>query len=240
MIYGIVLAGGLGKRMKSHLPKPCLPVNGRPMIQSVINNLETLCDKIFIVFGQKGDLLKQHVLNHEKYIWCHQDPQLGTGHALQIAFNHILKHKNPNHILVCNGDAPFIKQETLKNLITDADATLLGCEVKNPFGYGRLIKNPNFEKIVEEKDCNDEERKINEVNAGAYSFKFDVLKEYIFKLNDNNAQKEFYLTDLFGMISNVNVYTINDELEIFNINNPEQLQEARQITLDNLTGKYSK
>jgi len=228
MIYGVVLAGGLGKRMNSHLPKPCLKIADQPMIQCVINKLETLCDKIFIVFGQKGDLLKQHVQNQEKYVWCHQDPQLGTGHALQTAFLEIEKHQSPNHILVCNGDAPFIKQKTLKNLITDADATLLGCHLKNPYGYGRLIKNPNFEKIVEEKDCTDEQRQINEVNAGAYSFKYETLKEYIFKLDDNNAQKEFYLTDLFGMITNVNVYTINDEIEIFNINNPQQLEEAQK------------
>ena len=68
------------------------------------------------------------------------------------------------------------------------------------------------------------------MNAGAYSFKYETLKEYIFKLDDNNAQKEFYLTDLFGMITNVNVYTINDEIEIFNINNPQQLEEAQKYS----------
>lgn len=230
MIYGVVLAGGLGKRMNSHLPKPCLKVGDKPMIQSVINKLETLCNKIFIVFGQKGELLKEHVNNNQKYIWCHQNPQLGTGHALQIAFQEILKHDSPNHILVCNGDAPFIKQETLKNLISDRDASLLGCNLENPFGYGRLIKNPDFEKIVEEKDCTDEEKKIKEVNAGAYCFKFETLKEYIFKLDDNNAQKEFYLTDLFGMIKDVYIYTIDDEIEIFNINNPTELEKAQKYS----------
>jgi len=231
MKIGVILAGGLGKRMKSDLPKPCHKINGIPMIQSVINKLKLIVDKIFIVYGKKGDVLQSYVENSEDYIWCHQEPQLGTGHALQVAFEEIKKlNQSTIDIIVCNGDAPFIKSKTLENIIDKSfDGTLLSCYVKNPQGYGRILKNPNFIGIKEEKDCTEEEKKIQEVNAGCYYFSFSSLERVIYKLQNNNAQKEYYITDILELLPNVKVYQIQDEIEIFNINNIEQLQIAEKF-----------
>ena len=231
----IILAGGLGKRMNSHLPKPAHKIGDKSMLQHVIDKLSD-CEKIFIIFGQKGDLLKSSIKEQQNIIWVHQDPQLGTGHAVQVGFTEVKKHYKDEklEILVCNGDAPFIKTETFDRLFSGNDATLLTCFVKNPHGYGRIERENNlFKRIVEEKDCNEEQRKINEINAGAYCFTYESLDKYIYTLDDNNAQKEFYLTDMFGILikngCKVGIVEIDDENEIFNINSREQLEEANRI-----------
>lgn len=236
----IVLAGGLGKRMNSDLPKPAHKIGEKSMLQHVVDKLNRLnIEKMFIVFGQKGDMLKASVVHQDNMVWVHQDPQLGTGHAVQVAFTEIKKHYSDAdlQVLVCNGDAPFIKDETLsklQNTNQNNSATLLTCFVKNQHGYGRIEReNEKFLRIVEEKDCTDEQRKINCINAGSYCFTFDALNNFIFTLTDNNAQKEFYLTDMFEILVNnkksVGIVEIDDEVEIFNINNRSQLDEANEL-----------
>ena len=231
----IVLAGGLGKRMKSDLPKPAHHVGGKSMLQHVVDKLNV--DKIFIVFGQKGDQLKASIKHQENIIWVHQDPQLGTGHAVQVAFQEVKRHYTSDvQILVCNGDAPFIREKTFQELFSNKQnyGTLLTCVVQNPHGYGRIeMKDNQFWRIVEEKDCNDNQRLIKNINAGAYCFTYEALDKYIMTLKDNNAQKEFYLTDMMGILVEnnhpVGVVEINDENEIFNINSREQLEEANKL-----------
>jgi len=229
---GVILAGGLGKRMNSHLPKPAHKIGEYSMLQHVIHKMDNInITKIYIVFGQKGDLLKESVKPNNKIIWVHQDPQLGTGHALQVAFEKIKENHSSGEILVCNGDAPFIREETMSKMFNIKNCALLACFVKNPHGYGRILRNENneFLNIVEEKDANEEQRKIQYINAGLYCFTFDSLNQNLHTLNNNNAQNEYYLTDLPPKVGDVKIIEINDEDEIYNINSREQLEYAEKI-----------
>ena len=229
---GVILAGGLGKRMNSNLPKPAHKIGGHSMLQHVIHKMDDInISKIYVVFGQKGDQLKESVAPNEKIIWVHQDPQLGTGHALQVAFQKIKENHNSGEILVCNGDAPFIRETTMMKMFGINDCSLLACFVNNPHGYGRIIRNPDksFSNIIEEKDASDEQRKIQYINAGLYCFTFEALSQHLNTLDNNNAQCEYYLTDLPPKVASVNIVEIYDEEEIFNVNSREQLEYAETI-----------
>jgi bifunctional UDP-N-acetylglucosamine pyrophosphorylase/glucosamine-1-phosphate N-acetyltransferase len=229
---GVILAGGLGKRMNSHLPKPAHKIGNYSMLQHVIHKMLNLnISKIYVVFGQKGELLKESVEPNEKIIWVHQDPQLGTGHALQVAFQKIKENHNSGEILVCNGDAPFIRESTMSKMFNINDCSLLACFVKNPHGYGRIIRWETnvFLKIVEEKDATEDQRKIQYINAGLYCFSFDSLAQHLHTLDNNNAQSEYYLTDLPPKVASVKIVEIDDEEEIYNVNSREQLEYAETI-----------
>ena len=229
---GVILAGGLGKRMNSDLPKPAHKIGNYSMLQHVIHKMLNIqISKIYVIYGQKGDLLKNSVIYNDKIIWVHQEPQLGTGHALQVAFEKIKENHNSCEILVCNGDAPFIRETTMQKMFNINNCSLLACFVNNPHGYGRILRNKNnkFIRIIEEKDATDEERKIKYINAGLYCFTFDSLSRYLNKLENNNAQNEYYLTDLPDKIGNVKIIDIDDENEIYNINCREQLEYAEKI-----------
>lgn len=228
---GIVLAGGLGKRMNSHLPKPAIQIGQKSMLQHVLDKLEKIgLEKFYVVYGQKGDLLKESVSPNNKIVWVHQDPQLGTGHAVQVAVKNIVEEDAT--VLICNGDAPFVLSETMSKLLDKN--SLLTCKVKDPKGYGRIImEDCVFKRIVEEKDATEEERKIKTINAGVYAFDLELLRKNIFNLNNENAQQEYYLTDLLEILVkqdiNINVVEIDDEDEIYNVNNPDQLEYAKKI-----------
>lgn len=229
---GVVLAGGMGKRMNSHLPKPAHKIGEHSMLQHIIHKMDKIdISKIYVVFGQKGDLLKESVAHNDKIIWVHQDPQLGTGHALQVAFQKIKENHSSGEILVCNGDAPFIKEITMMKMYDIKDCSLLACFVNNPHGYGRIIRNSDksFNNIIEEKDATDEQRKNQYINAGLYCFTFDSLAKNLHTLDNNNAQREYYLTDLPKKVASVKIVEIEDEEEIFNINSHDQLEYAQII-----------
>ena len=236
-MIAIILAGGLGKRMNSDLPKPAHKIDNKSLLQHVIDKLSSF-EKLFIVYGQKR--LDEYIVPQNNIVWVHQDPQLGTGHAVQVAFREIEKYYDgvPNtKILVCNGDAPFIRKETIRKIIgSQYDASLLLCDVANPNGYGRIIlENQRFNRIVEEKDCNNNQRKITLINAGLYCFTYNVLKKYIHQLSNQNAQNEYYLTDIFEILVKNDEYIssviITDEMEIYNINTAEQLESANNFYL---------
>ena len=229
---GVILAGGLGKRMNSHLPKPAHKIGDYSMLQHVIHKMVNIdIEKIYIVFGQKGELLKESVVPNPKIIWVHQDPQLGTGHALQVAFTKIKEDFNSGEILVCNGDAPFIREATMSKMFNITDCSLLTCFVNNPHGYGRILRTADsqFSSIIEEKDATEDQRKIKYINAGLYCFTFESLSQYLHTLENNNAQSEYYLTDLPPKVGNVKIVEINDEEEIYNVNSREQLEYAEKI-----------
>jgi bifunctional UDP-N-acetylglucosamine pyrophosphorylase/glucosamine-1-phosphate N-acetyltransferase len=159
---GVILAGGLGKRMNSNLPKPAHKIGDCSMLQHVIYKMDRInIEKIYVVFGQKGDLLKESVAANDKIIWVHQDPQLGTGHALQVAFEKIKENHDSGEILVCNGDAPFVREATMAKMFDINYCSLLACFVNNPHGYGRILRTADnqFSSIIEEKDATDEQIK---------------------------------------------------------------------------------
>jgi bifunctional UDP-N-acetylglucosamine pyrophosphorylase/glucosamine-1-phosphate N-acetyltransferase len=235
-MISVILAAGKGTRMKSELPKVIHKVNGVPMLQKVSNVLEKtgVHKKIFILGHMKEKVLS--VMGDVDYI--EQDKQLGTGHAVLIAKDEILKNKD--NVLITYGDSPLIKAETLKKmeekfLRDNLDCILLSCEVSDPFGYGRIIldEKERIVDIIEEKEASDEIKEIKEINVGVYIFKYDSLIDALGKIDNNNEKGEYYLTDAIKIIVNAGgkaeSFKIFDETEILGVNSKAQLAIAGKI-----------
>ncbi|MPN07594.1 Bifunctional protein GlmU [bioreactor metagenome] len=201
----IILAAGEGKRMKSSLPKVLHKVCGKEMVNHVIDTLkEAEVDDINVIVGKGADEVKNDT-SSRKVSYSFQDKQLGTGHAVKCAKD-FLKGKEGT-VAIFTGDAPLITSNTIKNLISFHEkdqykATILTSIVSDPTGYGRIIREENEEvgKIVEHKDCNDEELKVNEINAGMYCFDIHELLGSLELLSNNNSQGEYYLTDVIEIL----------------------------------------
>ncbi|SHG43025.1 UDP-N-acetylglucosamine pyrophosphorylase /glucosamine-1-phosphate N-acetyltransferase [Thermosyntropha lipolytica DSM 11003] len=233
----VVLAAGKGVRMKSDLPKVVHKVAGKPMIVHVVENLKQAgIEDITVVVGHKRELVKE-VLSPFKVKFALQEEQLGTGHALLQAKDQVDLEST---LLVLAGDTPLLTAATLKRLISfhgesGAVATVLSAELANPYGYGRIIRDSddNLLKIVEEKDASLEEKKITEINAGIYCFKAREVFDVLLHLDTDNAQGEYYLTDVFSLFNRegktVKVLKIEDSEEIQGINDKLQLIEAEKV-----------
>ncbi|MCL1864935.1 MAG: sugar phosphate nucleotidyltransferase [Spirochaetes bacterium] len=230
-----MLAGGKGVRMKSHIPKVLHPLCGKSLIEHVVDNLNIAgIDDILVVVGYKGDEVIDRLGSRVNYVWQYE--QLGTGHAVMQAEEYF-KNYNGDIIVAC-GDVPLIKPETFKNLISLADNEKNGAAVltmiqDNPTGYGRIVKeNKRFVRIVEEKDANDEVRKIKEVNSGTYIFKSKYLFEGLKRINTENAQGEYYLPDVLNYILsvglNVEILQLINSIEGSGINTKEELISLEQ------------
>lgn len=203
MNKAIILAGGQGKRMKADMPKPLFKVLGEPMLEWVI----TACEKsgvndICVVKGFKGEMIDEYLNGRCKTVL--QAERLGTGHAVMQAVP-FLKEDESGNTLVLNGDAPFIDEETIKKSLeyhceNNNSVTVITAELENPFGYGRIIRSENgISGIVEQKDATEEQRKIKEVNSGAYWFRTADLIKLLDKITCENVQKEYYLTDTISI-----------------------------------------
>ncbi|AYA66169.1 bifunctional UDP-N-acetylglucosamine diphosphorylase/glucosamine-1-phosphate N-acetyltransferase GlmU [Alteromonas sp. RKMC-009] len=196
----VVLAAGKGTRMKSSLPKVLHPVGGIPMVQRIINTVEALnASAVHLVYGHGGDQLQAAVTGNNLN-WCLQAEQLGTGHAVQQAVPHI---KDNEDVLVLVGDAPLIQKATLERLAAvkaECDLALLTVELDDPTGMGRIVReNNNITAIVEHKDATDAQREIKEINTGMMMMAGSDLKRWLGNLSNNNAQGEYYLTDVIAM-----------------------------------------
>ncbi|MEQ5809768.1 bifunctional UDP-N-acetylglucosamine diphosphorylase/glucosamine-1-phosphate N-acetyltransferase GlmU [Alteromonas sp. NFXS44] len=196
----VVLAAGKGTRMKSSLPKVLHPVGGIPMVQRIINTVEALnASAVHLVYGHGGDQLQAAVTGNNLN-WCLQAEQLGTGHAVQQAVPHI---KDDEDVLVLVGDAPLIQKATLERLAAvkaECDLALLTVELDDPTGMGRIVReNNNITAIVEHKDATDAQREIKEINTGMMMMAASDLKRWLGNLSNNNAQGEYYLTDVIAM-----------------------------------------
>jgi bifunctional UDP-N-acetylglucosamine pyrophosphorylase / glucosamine-1-phosphate N-acetyltransferase len=197
----VILAAGKGTRMKSDLPKVLHPLLGRPMLDHVLNTAKGLRPlKNIVVVGHQAQRVREAFPDFSG-IFILQSPQLGTGHALQTVAKELISFKGV--ILVLSGDVPLIEKETLKQLITrfrkdKAVLALISTDVKNPYGYGRIIRDTRGKllRIVEEKDATHKERAIQEINTGLYCFDSEFLFSALSKLTPQNRQKEYYLTDL--------------------------------------------
>ena len=231
----IILAAGKGTRMNSDLPKVLHKLQGKALIDYVIDESELLDPKeIILVVGFKKEQVIKHTKNriHLKYVT--QVEQLGTGHAV-LQTKELLKNKK-GHILILYGDVPNIKASTLMPIVDDhisnnRDLTLITAEIDDPSGYGRIIrdKNGNLLKIIEEKDCNNNEKKIKEWNPGIYIFKTKEVFRILNNIKTNNASKEYYLTDAIGLAqqSNMQIKAIKiaNSGEVIGINTTDQLKE---------------
>ena len=221
----LILAAGLGKRMKSKYPKVIHKLSGKELVNWVIDTAGKLSNNVAVVLGHRADLVRKVIPSWvEVFI---QKEQLGTAHAVISARDFI----DPNEdLLVLYGDVPLISEKTLKEMIkihngSGADSTVLTAFVDNPSGYGRIIRDSSgdFLKIVEDKDLNDDQRAINEINSGIYVFKGEKLLEVLPKIKNDNAQGEYYLTDAVSMMDAVSTYTTADPIEIMGVNTRKHL-----------------
>ena len=243
MLAIAILAAGKGTRMVSNLPKVLHKVSGETLLNRIINTSKKLNpDKIFVVIGHKSDLVKESLLKDNNVEIVLQEPQLGTGHAVQVLSKEINDFKG--NLLILNGDVPLIRAKSLKELLKlhssrDADVSIITTEKENPFGYGRVFKKDNFiEKIIEEKDCSLHEKQNKLINAGIYCFNWEKLSKIINKLKTDNKQKEFYITDTISLLDKAISYEILDEEEIQGVNNRVNLAKCEEILQRRIKTKH--
>lgn len=241
----LVLAAGQGKRIKSDLPKVLHKVCGKEMLKHVIDSIRNSgIDDINVIIGKGAELVKERT-SDENVSYSLQAEQLGTGHAVKCAEDFLRDKKGV--VAVFTGDTPLIKQSTIERLVNDHikdnnSATILTAIVDDPTGYGRIVRNNNeVAKIVEHKDCTDEELKINEMNSGIYCFDIELLVEALDKLNNNNEQGEYYLTDVIEILKSKNKKVgavITDFEETIGVNSRVQLAQAEEILRNRINLKH--
>ncbi len=229
----IVLAAGKGTRMKSSMPKVLHRLAGRPLLGHVLDTVSTLDPaSITVVIGHGSDQVKQTIAHSVN--WAMQTEQLGTGHAVQQALDGI---EDDDTVLITYGDVPLTRSDTFKGLldVTRKDQLgLLSLIVDDPSGYGRIKRvNGSVTGVVEQKDASEEELKINEINAGVLAVNGGALRKYLGEINNENAQGEYYLTDIFELAvkAGQTIQTVHpeDEWEAEGINSREQLAELERV-----------
>jgi UDP-N-acetylglucosamine diphosphorylase/glucosamine-1-phosphate N-acetyltransferase len=241
----IIMAAGLGKRMNSDLPKVLHCINGVPIIVKIIREALLLSPiRILIVVGKYHDVIEstiQEFLPGNKYIdYVVQDPALGTGHAIKCCIPRIMFYQDfyiNFDVLVLSGDVPLIKSNTMRKMLVDlGKVRVMTTTLENAGGYGRVIQNAKgeFQKIVEDKDCSDEERLCQKVNAGIYAFDSYTLCDYLPRITNTNAQNEYYLTDIVELIhqkEDVQLFDIPSvqQHEILGVNIPAQLEHLSSL-----------
>lgn len=250
-IQVVILAAGQGKRMNSRLPKVLHPIAGKPMLEHVIQTALAISPTVspIVVYGHQGEVLRQ-ALSHYDIHWAEQKEQLGTGHALLQALPYV---SDENQILVLYGDVPLISANTLKELIATTPTHSLGmltANLTNPMGYGRIKRDQqkNIIAIVEEKDATSEERAMTEINPGIYLAPAHLIKKWLPSIKNQNAQKEYYLTDIIPLaakeklsIHGMNVslpeeiFGVNDKLQLAHLERFYQLQLAKKLLQQGVT-----
>ena len=249
-LHVVILAAGKGSRMKSSLPKVMHPVAGKPMLQHVVDTATTLgAEKIHVVIGHGADQVKQGIVS-DHLVWAVQEEQLGTGHAVDQALPNV---PDDAQVLILYGDVPLTSKTTLEALLAeleDDSLALLTANFDDPSGYGRIVRNIADEvvAIVEQKDANAEQLAIQEINTGMLAANAKDLKRWLPKLSSDNAQGEYYLTDIIAMAVSddmyVNVAQPEELFEIQGVNNRLQLCEleclvqsqiAEQLMLSGVT-----
>lgn len=245
MLDIIILAAGKGTRMNSSLPKVLHTIAGKPMVQHVLDaslKLETEESQHLMVVGHGGDLVKESIKQECHFIT--QTEQLGTGHAVQQA----LPFLSDNGIaLILYGDVPLIKTATLQALINSVNQRAMGLltvELQTPTGYGRILRDSKGQvsAIVEEKDATDEERLITEVNTGIMAVNLSDLKKWLPELSNDNAQGEYYLTDIIALAARddiaINVVQPTNPEEVEGVNNRQQQALLERYYQKTLANKY--
>ena len=243
-VYAVVLAAGKGTRMKSEKPKVVHEVLYKPMINHVVDELKALgVDEIIVVVGHEAKQVEDIV---DGVTFVYQDQQLGTGHAVLQAKD-VLADKEGMTLVLC-GDAPLVRKETLKELINyhqenQNKATLMSADCDTSTHYGRVIKiDGQVKGIVEYKDLQDSQKDITEMNTSEYCFDNQALFAALAKVTNDNAQKEYYLTDVIGIMNEdnlkVDAYKIDDFNEVGGINDRVALAEATQILRDRINKEH--
>ncbi|MFY8274587.1 bifunctional UDP-N-acetylglucosamine diphosphorylase/glucosamine-1-phosphate N-acetyltransferase GlmU [Pseudoalteromonas sp. SSDWG2] len=229
----VILAAGKGTRMRSKLPKVLHPIAGKPMVQHVIDNAKALgANTTNLVYGHGGEMLQQQLTGNELN-WVLQAEQLGTGHAVAVAKEHI---NDNDTVLILYGDVPLTKKSTLEKLLSvtpDYGLAVLTVDLENPTGYGRMLReNGKLVGIVEQKDATAEQLAITEINTGIMACNGGLLKKWLGNLSNNNAQGEYYLTDIVAMAhaEGVEISSSQPEhpMEVEGANNRVQLAQLER------------
>ncbi|MDE0982846.1 MAG: bifunctional UDP-N-acetylglucosamine diphosphorylase/glucosamine-1-phosphate N-acetyltransferase GlmU [Gammaproteobacteria bacterium] len=230
----VILAAGRGTRMNSNIPKVLHQIGGDSMLGHVLNAARKLeSQQIHVVVGYGAEQIKQEFSTDKELQWALQEQQLGTGHAVMQAMPSIDTTKPEKRVLVLYGDVPLTNFSTLIKLVQQANANtlcILTLVTENPKGLGRIVRDDSGEitAIVEEKDASDEQKKINEVNTGIMVIPATKLNTWLNSLGNDNAQGEYYLTDLVAMAaaddeSVISAMVIDDENEVQGVNDKAQL-----------------
>jgi UDP-N-acetylglucosamine diphosphorylase/glucosamine-1-phosphate N-acetyltransferase len=244
----IILAAGRGTRMKNpEMTKVMYPIEGKPMVAYVVELAQRIgAARILLVVGWRKETVIEYFSDSPGSItFVSQDVQLGTGHAVQQTEAALADFAGD--VLVLSGDVPLLTEKTLRALLgyhrtTGAAATILTAEVGDAAGYGRIVRNRDDSvlRIVEEKDASAHERKIAEINSGIYVFEREKLYEALARLTPDNAQKEYYLTDVFETFSKkgwrISAVKCLDPAEVAGINDLSQLESARTVMLGRASG----
>lgn len=231
----VILAAGQGKRMRSVLPKVLQPIAGKPMLAHVLAAARALeASRICVVYGHGGEVVRER-LDATDLAWARQEPQLGTGHAVQQALPHL---SSQGMALVLYGDVPLIGVATLQRLVGAAGVASLGLltvTLDNPTGYGRIVRDEagRVLRIVEDKDATDAQRAIREVNTGILVAPVECLRDWLGRVGNDNAQGEYYLTDIIGMAvaEGVEIVTVQPDAvaETLGVNSKPQLAELERL-----------
>ncbi len=225
----VILAAGQGTRMRSDLPKVLHHLAGRPLLGHVIATAEQLRpDALFVVHGHGGAQVRERLRQHP-VTWIEQREQLGTGHAVQQVLPHL---NDADTVLVLYGDVPMVRADTLRALLAQAGGerlALLTVELDDPAGYGRIVRDAagHITRIVEHKDADDLQRGIREINTGILAVPGGLLRGWLGRLDNANAQKEYYLTDIVAMAVDDGVEVVGAQartaLEVSGVNDKSQL-----------------
>jgi len=234
----IIMAGGLGTRMNSEIPKVLHLVKEKPMICHVIERaIEIGSHTILIIVGKYKEIIENEIAKYfsmnelMKLIFIDQIEPKGTGHAISCCLNFLKKESiDPySNVLILSGDVPLIKLETIQNILKLSN-TILVTQLENPYGCGRILFVNNYiKKIIEEKDCTEKEKSIKYVNCGIYNFTVNTLLNYIPLIDNKNTSNEYYLTDIIEILSKLNILLfyydlpVKKQIEILNINTQHEL-----------------
>lgn len=242
----IILAAGQGKRMKSRLAKVLHPLAGKPILSYVVDLAAHVhCATTLVIVGHQAEAVSKVVLEKGARPIL-QEKQLGTGDAVRRARKALTHFHGP--ILILSGDTPLLREETIEKLFkahreNAAIVSLLTVRLDNPFGYGRIIRNEDgaLSKIVEERDASPSERKINEINTGAYLCDADFLFKALDQVQPDNEQKEYYLTDIIGIAVSAGKKRIGIEAEpdeVIGINSRADLAEAEAVMRNRINARW--
>lgn len=248
-----MLAAGKGKRMNSDLPKVAHPVADQPMVRWVVQACRDVgASPIVLVVGHGAEVVRDIFRDQADLVYATQEQQLGTGHAVDQARSVFADRTDLDRmdVLVLAGDGPLIRVKTLQQMLeahrqSGAAATLATSVIDDPTGYGRIDRDANkrFQAIVEHKDATEAQKAIREVNPSYYCFRAKPLFETLKKLDNKNANGEYYITDVFGLLlkagERVEVIDAVPPEDVLSINDPQQLAEVDGILRRRLAGGSS-